>query len=196
LGHFFCSCCYQTMKDTEQTIIDAAILIFNEDLSAPLEKVAEQAQVTRRTLHRYFKDRRELMQKCQKEIRKTCEVAMTNAYHTSENPLERLQNMFYAGLDCGSKNTFLHKLHTLHDHKHQAANEECSEYDHTFELWKGNLQVLLAKGVINQAMTVDWIHNLFQSVVAVFISSQLKGTLDRAKARELAWFSFSKGIGI
>ena len=58
------------MKDTEQSIIEAAILIFNEDLSAPLEKVADQAQVTRRTLHRYFKDRKELMDKCHKEIRK------------------------------------------------------------------------------------------------------------------------------
>lgn len=120
------------MKDTEQSIIEAAILIFNEDLSAPLEKVADQAQVTRRTLHRYFKDRKELMDKCQKEIRKACAIAMSNAYYASENPQERLETMFYAGLDCGSKNTFLHKLHTLHDHKHQTANEECSEYDHTF----------------------------------------------------------------
>lgn len=187
---------FLTMKDTEQSIIEAAILIFNEDLSAPLEKVADQAQLTRRTLHRYFKDRKELMDKCQKEIRKACEIAMTNAYNASENPLERLEAMFYAGLDCGSKNTFLHKLHTLHDHKHQAANEECSEYDHTFELWKGNLQVLLTKGIINQGMTVDWIHHFFQSVVTVFINSQQKGSLDRAAARQLAWFSFSKGIGI
>lgn len=184
------------MKDTEQSIIEAAILIFNEDLSAPLEKVADQAQVTRRTLHRYFKDRRELMDKCQKEIRKACEVAMKNAYDASKSPLERLEGMFYAGLDCGSKNTFLHKLHTLHDHKHQAANEECSEYDHTFELWKGNLQMLLAKGVIREGMTVDWIHNFFQGVVVVFINSQQRGSLGRAEARQLAWYSFSKGIGI
>jgi AcrR family transcriptional regulator len=184
------------MKDTEQSIIEAAILIFNEDLSAPLEKVADQAQVTRRTLHRYFKDRKELMDKCQKEIRRACAVAMLNAYNTTENPRERLEAMFYAGLDCGSKNTFLHKLHTLHDHKHQTADEACSKYDHTFELWKGNLQLLLTEGVINQGMTVDWIHNFFQSVVVVFINSQQKGTLGRAEARELAWFSFSKGIGI
>lgn len=184
------------MKDTEQSIIEAAILIFNEDLSAPLEKVADQAQVTRRTLHRYFKDRKELMDKCHKEIRKACAIAMSNAYYASENPQERLETMFYAGLDCGSKNTFLHKLHTLHDHKHQAANEECYEYDNTFELWKGNLHVLLAKGIINQGMTVDWIHNFFQSVVVVFINSQQKGALDHAQARQLAWYSFSKGIGI
>lgn len=184
------------MKDTEQSIIEAAILIFNEDLSAPLEKVADQAQVTRRTLHRYFKDRKELMDKCQKEIRKACAIAMSNAYNMTENPRERLEVMFFAGLDCGSKNIFLHKLHTLHDHKHQAVNEECSEYDNTFELWKGNLQVLLTTGVINPGMTVDWIHNFFQSVVVVFINSQQKGALSRSEARQLAWFSFSKGIGI
>lgn len=184
------------MKDTEQTIIDAAILIFNEDLSAPLEKVADQAQVTRRTLHRYFRDRKALMDKCQQEIRKTCEIAMTSAYHASDKPLERLENMFFAGLDCGAKNTFLHKLHTLHDHKHQSGNKECSHYDHTFELWKSNLQVLLSQGTIHPSMTVEWIHHFFQSVVVVFIQSQQAGTLERSAARQLAWFSFSKGVGI
>ena len=48
-------------RSTEQIIVEAAILVLNEDYSAPLEKVAERAGITRRTLHRYFTGREELL---------------------------------------------------------------------------------------------------------------------------------------
>jgi len=53
---------------TKERIIDAAIEVFNEDLSAPLQKVADVAGVTRRTLHRYFKGREELVSVCENKM--------------------------------------------------------------------------------------------------------------------------------
>ncbi|TLV02762.1 TetR/AcrR family transcriptional regulator [Dyadobacter luticola] len=184
------------MKDTEQDIIDSAILIFNEDLSAPLEKVAEQAQTTRRTLHRYFKDRKELMDSCQKEVRKTCHAAMLKAYNSSDDPMEKLERMFYAGVDCGTKHSFLHKLHTMHDHSHQAGNEECSGYDNTFHVWKSHLQYLLETGKINPVLTLDWIHHLHHGIVAASIATQTARKMPDAELKKLAWVSFSRAISI
>jgi AcrR family transcriptional regulator len=184
------------LKDTEQSIIEAAILIFNEDLSAPLEKVAEKAQTTRRTLHRYFKDRNELMQKCKTEIRKACHKAMQKAYDSTEDPVKRLEYMFYAGIECGTKDTFLHKLHTLHDHDHRAHDKECAEYDDTFSVWKSHLLYLQKEGLISSMMTVEWMHQLFQGIVGASVSSRNNPQNDLEVIKKLGWFSFSRGIGL
>lgn len=70
---------------TQQRIIDAAIIVFNEDFSAPLEKVAEQADVTRRTLHRYFKHRTQLLKSCEADMQQRCTQAMQNALASSKD---------------------------------------------------------------------------------------------------------------
>ncbi|MEJ7658919.1 MAG: helix-turn-helix domain-containing protein [Hymenobacter sp.] len=62
------------MPDTQQHIVEAAIRVFNEDYSAPLEKVAERAGVTRRTLHRHFAGRDELLGRAAPA---TCSAAAT-----------------------------------------------------------------------------------------------------------------------
>jgi AcrR family transcriptional regulator len=182
------------IKDTSQAIVDSAILIFNEDLSAPLEKVAERAQTTRRTLHRYFKDRNELMEACQKEIRRACYAAMTRAYDSSDDPMEKLERMFYAGVECGTKHSFLHKLHSLHNHAHQAVNEECAGYDTTFHLWRSHLQFLQTTGKINAALSLDWIHQLFNGIVNASISMQAAQEISPAELKQFAWISFSRAI--
>jgi AcrR family transcriptional regulator len=184
------------MNDTEQNIIEAAILIFNEDLSAPLERVAEQAQTTRRTLHRYFKDRDALMKSCKKEIQRACHVAMEKAYQSTDDPVEKLERMFYAGIECGTKDTFLHKLHTLHDHEHKANDQECSKYDDTFSIWKSHLAYLKNEGFISAMLTVDWIHQLFQGIVVASVSSRNNNSMQLADVKKLGWFSFSRGIGL
>ncbi|RZK60069.1 MAG: TetR/AcrR family transcriptional regulator, partial [Hymenobacter sp.] len=91
------------MQSTQQTILDAAILVFNEDYSAPLEKVAERAAVTRRTLHRYFAGRDELLASCEQELRRSCNRAMKEALDSSDNPLTQLENVLYGCVDCGVK---------------------------------------------------------------------------------------------
>lgn len=185
-----------SMNDTEQNIIEAAILIFNEDLSAPLEKVAEQAQTTRRTLHRYFKDRDALMKSCTQEIQRACHVAMEKAYQSTDDPVEKLERMFYAGIECGTKDTFLHKLHSLHGHENKSNDQECSGYDNTFSIWTSHLAYLKKEGFISPMLTVDWIHQLFQGVVTASVSARNSGSMQLNDVKKLGWFSFSRGIGL
>jgi AcrR family transcriptional regulator len=184
------------MKDTEQSIIEAAILIFNEDLSAPLEKVAEKAETTRRTLHRYFKDRKELMQRCEREIRRSCALAMNQAYNSSEDPVIQLENMFYAGIQCGTKHTFLHKLHQLHDHAHEISNKDCVKFEQTFQLWTSHLKLLQTTGMISAELSADWIQNLYNGIVAACITSLNQTQMNQQEVKKFAWYSFSRGIGI
>ena len=184
------------IQDTRQSIVDAAIEVFNEDLSAPLEKVADKAGTTRRTLHRYFKDRKELMDCCEAEMQRACKIANNNAYNASDDPLERLENMFYAALSCGTKSAFLNKIHSRQDHRHNHRDKNCSKYDETVSLWKSHLTVMQEKGLINKELTICWINALFNSIVSATICAQVTASTDDESRREFAWYSFSKGIGL
>lgn len=183
------------LQNTKQNIIDAAIFIFNEDLSAPLEKVADKADVTRRTLHRYFTDRKELLDACQQDMQASCKQGMTTAMESSTNPVQQLEQMLYAAIDCGVKYSFLHKLHNLHNHQHKHQDKECARYDKTFGQVGSVIETLRETSIVNQQLSVEWIATLFPGIVTATINSNTP-CADRDNLKKFAWFSFSKGIGI
>lgn len=184
------------LANTEQKIIDAAIQVFNEDLSASLERVADKAGVTRRTLHRYFKDRNDLITICEKDMEINCKKAMTVALDSSDDPLLQLEQMLYAGVDCGAKYSFFHKLHNRDGHNHTEQNVDCATYDEVFERYNKVIVNLRDKGVISPHITVEWVNMLFMSVVTATVNGVDFGTVAKKSIKQFAWFSFSKGIGI
>ncbi|TDE15486.1 TetR/AcrR family transcriptional regulator [Dyadobacter psychrotolerans] len=184
------------ITDTRHAIIESAILVFNEDLSAPLEKIADYAGITRRTLHRYFKDRKELMESCECAVQRACYKTNTLAYNSSDDPVEKLENMFHAGMSCGIKYTFLHKLHSLHDHQHSQNSQHCTDYDMTFTLWREHLLVLQSRKLIHTDLSIEWIQAFFRGIVSASVQSQIPGQPLSDQVIKSAWFSFSKGIGM
>lgn len=184
------------MMDTQQNIIDSAILVFNDDLSASLEKVADKAMVTRRTLHRYFKDRSELVAACATDMRRRCSKAMANALNSSTNSLEQLEQMLYAGVDCGAKYSFFHKMHNKEGHQHHHQNKDCAEYDAMYQHYQAVILKLQDEGKVSKQLTNEWIFMFFTGVVSATVNADSMGTVAKQSLKQFAWFSFSKGIGI
>jgi len=184
------------MKNTKQKIIDTAIDIFNDDYSSSLEKVAEQSEVTRRTLHRYFTDRNDLLRACQLEMQENCKTNINLAINSSEDPLIQLEHILYASIDCGSKYSFLHKLHQQQDHQHQKDNKDCAAYDDTFSKTTSIILELQKQEIINSDLTLAWITLFLSGIITTTILSSTTGAVARNDIKNFAWFSFSKGIGI
>jgi AcrR family transcriptional regulator len=183
------------MQNTQQLILDAAISVFNEDYSAPLEKVAERAAVTRRTLHRYFAGRDELLASCEQEMRRSCNQAIKEALDSSDNPLTQLENMLYGCVDCGAKYSFFSKLHTRSGHQHAAhSNADCAEYEAVQSRYRSIIAQLQAQGVISPLLTLEWVTMLFQGVISATIKGDATGAVARNSLKQFAWFSFSRGI--
>ncbi|MBB6270140.1 AcrR family transcriptional regulator [Pedobacter cryoconitis] len=184
------------MKNTKQKIIDNAIEIFNDDYSSSLEKVAERAEVTRRTLHRYFTDRTDLLKACQQEMQENCKTNITNAINSSADPLVQLERILYASIDCGSKYSFLQKLHHGQDHVHEKSDKDCAAYDHTFNKTTSIILELQKQGIISPTLTTPWITLFLSGIINTTILSSTTGSVARNDIKSFAWFSFSKGIGI
>lgn len=181
---------------TQQRIVDAAIMIFNEDFSAPIEKIADKAEVTRRTLHRYFGERKDLLAACQQEMQKRCSEAVRRAFESSTDPLIQLEQMLYACVDCGTKYAFLYKLHNQPGHQHHHEDEDCADYDCTFGKIRFAVRALQEKGVMGRELTIEWVLILFTGMVSSTINAAVSGTVAMASIKTFAWYSFSKGVGI
>ncbi|MGK9118529.1 MULTISPECIES: TetR/AcrR family transcriptional regulator [Sphingobacteriaceae] len=183
-------------KETQQKIVDAAIIVFNEDFSAPLERVAEKSSITRRTLHRYFKDREALLAYCEKDMQQNCKKAMNDAMESSDLPLKKLEEMLYAAIDCGAKYAFFHKLHHRDGHRHNQNDRNCATYEAINNRCRQLILQLQEDGYISKRLTVDWVLAFLTSVVATTINTGLLGNQTKINLKECAWFSFSKGIGV
>lgn len=184
------------MQTTKQDIVDAAITLFNEDMSLPLEKVAEKAGVTRRTLHRYFSDREELIKSCSEEMVVSCNKAMGSAMESSENPLDQLREMLYAGIDCGVKFAFMAKLHTHREHKHTQQKKDCVRYDETVDKIRSVVVEMQRKNMMSRFITSEWAVSFFFGVVATTCNHTYSGSTSHSDLKRFAWYSYSKGIGI
>ncbi|KFC21523.1 TetR/AcrR family transcriptional regulator [Epilithonimonas lactis] len=179
---------------TKDRIIEAAISVFNQDHSAPLQKVADRAGITRRTLHRYFKDREELVAICELEMEISCKKAMISAIKSSDDAFTRLKNILFAGVDCGAKYSFFYKLHQEEGYYHNANDKDCSDYDYIFQSFRSTIQQLQDKNVVNKSMTVKWIQHLHAGIINSSVNASSSGELDQKTIKDLAWQSFIKGI--
>jgi hypothetical protein len=183
------------MSNTRQNIIDAAVVVFTDDLSANMETISDRAGVTRRTLHRIFSDRNSLLEACKQEMNNVCKEAMNTAYNTSSEPVKQLEQMLYAGIDCNYKYAFLNKLQqrvlpTLIS-EHDDPND-----DDVKAKWHLLVIDLQRKHIISERLTPHWIFFLFDGMITVTIAALESGDVARNDIKKFAWYSFSKSIGI
>jgi AcrR family transcriptional regulator len=184
------------MKDKRQDIIDAAIIVLNSDFSAGLDLIAEKAGVHKRTLHLHFKSRQELINSCKQDMMITCQQAMTDAYEASPVPTKQLELMLYAGIDCGVKYAFLHKLYGKGTYSQVAVEEKDGTFDTIKHRWFKIIEHLRKEQIINHKLSIAWIFTLFGGMITNTIDAVRSGDVAPNDIKAFAWYSFSKSIGL
>ena len=182
------------MEQTEIKIVESAISVLNDDLTATLETIAEHAGISRRTLHRHFKDRDQLIESCKNDMMKVCQAAMITAYQSSEEPLVQLEQMLYAGVDCGIKYAFLNKIAPEKTIPQIPVDEQ--EDDNIKIKWFRLVGILQQQGIISKDITIPWIFMLFAGMITTTITASNSGDVALNDVKRFAWFSFRKSIGI
>jgi AcrR family transcriptional regulator len=184
------------METTEQKIADAAIYIFNNDPSATLEIIAQKANVTTRTLYRYFKDRTVLLEFCRKQMSASCKAAMNAAFDASSDPLKQLELTLYAGIACGSKYAFFDKLNQQPEHQQRHPAKIDEEYEQIHKKWIAMIVNLQKQEIVTSQLTPAWIYQLFSGMITTALQALSSGNIAQNNINEFAWFSFSRSIGI
>jgi len=179
--------------DTQQKIIDTAIIVLNENFSAPFEEIAVRCNLNRRTLHRYFKNRNDLLEACNKNMMKAWEEAAIKACNSSSNPIEQLENLLYAGIDSGTRYAFLIKLNEIEP---TYTTETGENYLKARTDLFSAIQKLQKKKLIDSELPLPWIRILFTNSITATITAYRSGDIAPNEIKKLAWSSFSRSIGL
>jgi AcrR family transcriptional regulator len=91
---------------TRQAVLDAAASVWARDFSASLSAIAERAQVSRSTLHRYFTDRQALIDALLLDSLARLE-ALDDVSAPAASAIDTLEQYLRAGIDMGDRVIFL-----------------------------------------------------------------------------------------
>lgn len=183
------------MINSRQKIITAAIALFNSSAAFNLEDAAIQAGVSRRTLHRHFSGKEELLQACKETAMAACNTAMIKAYDSSDYKLKKLEAMLYAVIDSGSNSVFIKRYYQRSSYVESGGNDNFNGND-VKSKWFRIVEELQQNEIISRQLTIAWIFNFFGSVADAAILAVDNGDVARNDAGRFAWFSFSNGIGL
>ncbi|MDO1451372.1 TetR/AcrR family transcriptional regulator [Rhodocytophaga aerolata] len=183
------------MTDVKLKIIAAAVKCFRLNDSATLEKVAQDAEVSRRTLHRYFKDRQDLLDSCKNEMLDRCNKAMNEAYASDNEPIKKVRNMLFAAIEQGANYSFVKRIYERSSFSEVDSKKEF-ESDNVKSKWLKIIQDLQKQKRINDELTLPWIFNLFGSIIETSIYAVESGDVARNDSKKFAWTSFKGAIGL
>ncbi|QDH81152.1 TetR/AcrR family transcriptional regulator [Echinicola soli] len=183
------------MGGTKSKIIAAAVKCFRSNESNTLDKVAEEAGVTRRTLHRYFESRQNLMECCKKEMLESCNKAMNEAYERGSDQISKVRNMLFAAIEQGAKYSFIKRIYENSDFSGLERKNEF-ESDSVKNRWLKIIRDLQKEKRINEELTIPWIFNLFGSIIETTVYAFESGDVSKNDSKKFAWISFKGAIGL
>ncbi|WP_312334750.1 TetR/AcrR family transcriptional regulator [Sphingobacterium sp.] len=181
---------------SKDKLINSAVKVLNEDFHAPLERVAEVAQISKRTLYRYFKDREALITACYADMLENWYRAMVTAFNSDNDPIKQLEAMLHAAIDCGVKYIFLHTLEEKHVDVADMDKDKILAYERTKEKWFAMVPELQEKHIIDNRLSAPWIRHLFESMARTSVKALNSGDVAPNDLKKFAWLSFSRSIGI
>jgi len=173
---------------TRRAILDAAIAIWARDFSASLSDVADHAEVSRSTLHRYFPDRQSLIDASLVDASTTIERETTAAVAGCTTAREELETLMRVLVDRGEMLIFLF-----------ADPDRFSGNPHWDESEDENLYELIERAQQEGTLTAEfvpaWVQGVFYSLAYVAAESINAGQMPRHRAADVAVQTFFYGAG-
>ena len=177
------------MNKTQKKILDAAFEVLAQDISAPLERVAEQAGVTRMTLHRYYAGREILVEATVLEMIRLSNQIIDDALEQNDRPIDQLKAIITSASQMGERFHFLMHANEIVDE--QIIDSNVAELDGKMIKIFDQLR---DEKLIEQDVPNAWLLHLYGGVMTAAWSSLNEGAVAQRDVPKLAWRSFSKGI--
>ena len=177
------------MNKTQKKILNAAFDVLAQDFSAPLDKIAEAAGVTRMTLHRYFNSRDALLEATGFEMIRFSNRMIDEAIARYNHPREQLQEIVLQASQMGERFHFL--MHASEEIDYEVFGPLMQKLeDRMTEI----IEVLREEGLIKKGVPNAWLLHLYYGVLTAAWSALRDGTVAPRDIPMLAWQSFSQGV--
>lgn len=177
------------MNKTQKKILNAAFEILAQDISAPLDKIAEAAGVTRMTLHRYFNGREALLEATGLEMIRLSNRIIDDAITHHSDPSEQLQEIIMQASQMGVRFHFL--MHASEEIDYELFGPQIQTLDNRMtEIYER----LREKGQIKKGIPNAWLLHLYGGVLTAAWNSLRDGSVAPREIPLLAWQSFAQGV--
>ena len=150
-----------TRARTRRAIITAAAAVLVERPTASLSDVADAAEVARSTVHRYFRDRGELMTALADHVVERADAAMTEAALDVGTSADALRRLATSCFDLGPLLLFLVRELAVVDNDHPLMRRLEESDDPVTALVRRGLD----DGTLDPAFDAEWIRSVFWAVV-------------------------------
>ncbi|GAA2691191.1 MULTISPECIES: TetR/AcrR family transcriptional regulator [Nonomuraea] len=178
-----------TRHRTRRAILAAAASTLARDRKATLADIAEAAQVGRSTVHRYFPDRKELMEAAIVDAFQAVEDSTREAVIDQGPALEAMRRLISALVDVGDQLAFLFGDPRLLE-EYTAAFEP----DMTVPTTIGLIERGQAEGVFDPSLSPEWIQHVLWALTYTGWEAAEKGELPRHGVTAVVIRTFEKGV--
>lgn len=173
---------------TRSAIMNAAIAAWAKAFSTSLGDIADRADVSRSTLHRYFPDRQALVDAALVEAQAVIEREAEKALAGCRTAAEQLEALMRTGIDTGDAIVFL-----FSDPNRFTGNAAWSESED-----EDTLEIIVraqAEGAVAADVTPAWVLGVFYSLIYVAAEAIGVDHLPRHRAADIAVRTFFHGVG-
>jgi len=179
------------MKNTKENIIQAAVLLLEKDKNCSLEEIATKAGVSRRTLHRYFDGKEELIIAVFENLAEIYYEGFLEIIGEEKPILETVRSLLSYDLKMFSSNSTVYYLYESFKDRYTFGEEDIKEIEEQSILV---FSKLCEEEYLNQNIDYQWVNAFYDSLIHLG-NSQIKKGIEHNLVEETIWQLFWNGIG-
>lgn len=178
------------MSETKRKILKEAIRTWGMDIGTSLDEIATNADISRRTLHRHYKGREDLMISVFNFIIDEYLIEAHKIIQDNLNQKDQLEAFLNFDIASGSQYMMFCQL------RKTSYKDIATQNAHFIELYAiyMNLFVdLKNKGEVRKGLSLQWLEIFYSTIVESAVRSIEVG-LNKEECIAMAWSSFWNGI--
>ena len=178
------------MKNTKENIIQAAVLLLEEDKNCSLEEIAIKAGVSRRTLHRYFNGKEELIITVFETLADKYYNGILEIIDEEKPILETIKNLFSYDLKMFSNYSTIYYLYESFNSKYKFEDKDIEKVE---TIYLNIFSKLCKEGHCTKKLNAQWINAYFDSIIHLG-NNQIKNGIEYKLVEKTIWQLFWNGI--
>lgn len=178
------------MNETKDKILHAAIALLAKDANVTLDEIAKHIGMTRRTLHRHYDGRKDLIDSVLRGLLEEYMASVKEQLSQDISDLDKLKSLLCNDIESVEKYLVFTNIQRTEKTNFYENNTEVKDlhllYRHFFER-------LITQGLIVDAFSIEWVEAYYTSIVEASIKAIQNG-LSVEECLKMAWKSFQNGI--
>lgn len=180
------------MSETKKKVLQTAIRVWGEDITATLDDIAKETGISRRTLHRHYKGKEDLIVSVFDFIIEDYLDRAKSIIKQTSSLKEQLKRLLTFDIESGSSYMMFCQLRKTSYKEMATENANLVEL---YAIYMGLFKQLQDEGQVRKELSLEWLEVFYTTVIESALKSTEKG-IHKEDGLIMAWSSFWNGIKV